>query len=213
MRLDHFAWASASLERAVADLESWTGARAQAGGSHPGKGTRNAVLSLGQGLYLALDGPDPAQPLVDNNGAWMSKLDGYLLFLFAVATDDLEGAQRILADHGVTTQVASGERRTPSGRLIAWDCLVGGDPDFGSALPHVMRWKTDAHPSQDNPGDCRLAWFGIRHPRIDRVRRLYADLGLEGAELSEGSAVELRLTIQSPRGKLLLPTQPSAREP
>lgn len=207
MKLDHFAYASASLDKAIADFESWTGVRPTPGGSHPGKGTRNALVSLGPGLYLALDAPDPAQPLVGNNGAWMAELDGYLLFLFAVATHDIERAQRVLAGHGVATRLVSGERRTGDGRLIAWDFLEGTDEAFGSALPHVMRWKTDHHPSADGPAGCRLASFTVRHPDPARVRALYAELGLEGVEVSRADTIALSMTVEGSRGDVTLPTR------
>lgn len=206
MKLDHFAYASASLDKAIADFESWTGVRPKPGGSHPGRGTRNALVSLGPGLYLALDAPDPTQQLVGNNGAWMAKLDSYLLFLFAVATDDIGRAQRVLAGHGVATTLASGERRTADGRLIAWDFLEGADEGFGIALPHVMQWKTEHHPSADSPAGCRLAGFTVQHPDPARIEALYADLGLKGVEVRRGAEIALGMTVDGSHGETTLPT-------
>lgn len=208
MKLDHFAYASSSLDKAIADFEDWTGVRPTPGGSHPGKGTRNALVSLGPGLYLALDAPDPAQRLAGNNGAWMAELDGYFLFLFAVATDDIERAQRVLAGHDVATTLVSGERRTGDGRLIAWDFLEGTDEGFGIALPHVMRWKTDHHPSVDSPAGCRLASFTVQHPDPLRVRALYAQLGLEGVEVRQGAGIALSMSVKGSRGDVTLPSRP-----
>lgn len=207
MKLDHFAYASASLEKGMTDFEDWTGVRPGPGGSHPGKGTRNALVSLGPGLYLALDAPDPAQQLVGNNGAWMAKLEGYFLFLFAVATNDIDRARAVLSDHGVTTKLVSGERCTGDGRLVAWDFLDGADESFGIALPHVMRWKTGDHPSAESPAGCRFAGFTVRHPDPARVRALYTALGLDGVEVSHGTEVSLGLAIKGLRGEIMLPTR------
>ena len=49
--IDHLVFAAPDLDRAVDDLAARFGVRASAGGKHTGRGTHNALLSLGPATY------------------------------------------------------------------------------------------------------------------------------------------------------------------
>lgn len=53
-QLDHLVVGVADLEAASAAFEASTGVKPVFGGEHPGRGTHNALASLGGGLYLEL---------------------------------------------------------------------------------------------------------------------------------------------------------------
>jgi hypothetical protein len=88
--LDHILWAVPDRDEGIAYFERLTGIRAVIGGSHPGRGTRNALVSLGANRYLELIAPDPAQPPAENFGAAIRSLTAPKLLTFVVACTDLE---------------------------------------------------------------------------------------------------------------------------
>jgi hypothetical protein len=203
MKLDHFAVSSPDLDAAAIHFEQLSGVRPEPGGSHPGQGTRNALVSLGPDIYLALDGPDPEQPLIDNNGARMASQEGSELFLFAVATDDLDHSAKVLSDFGVMTRRIAGSRQTRTGRILAWEYLEAAPSVFGRAMPHIATWKTLNHPAAEAPKGCRLSSFEVFHPEADHVEKLYQALGLD-IKVVRHAQIALRLTLNGTKGEFRL---------
>ncbi|BCG84444.1 polyphosphate kinase [Mesorhizobium sp. 113-3-9] len=205
MILDHFAWSSPSLDKAIADVEEWSGIRAAPGGSHPGMGTRNALLSLRDGLYLAIDAPDPGQQLVTNNGARMAAQPGYNMDLFAVATDDIQAAQSILERFGLAAELRTGSRKTLRGEILKWRHLAVEPSRFGNALPHISQWETANHPSLEAPIGCTLERFEVAHPLAESVRELYAALDLT-IDVVRAERPSLRVSLRGRHGAFDLPS-------
>ncbi len=200
--LDHLAYATPSLDdwsdRLAADL----GVRAMAGGSHPGKGTRNALLALGPSLYLAIDGPDPAQPLAGTTGAMMSALKAPQMNVYVLATADLSGTQAALAGLGYRSTLDRLSRKRLDGVEVAWLSLTLDDAPFGLATPILTQWLTDQHPAADSPAGCRLSSFSVATPRATELRRLFGVIGYD-QPVTEGP-VGLEARIDGPAGSVTL---------
>lgn len=59
--IDHIIYAAPDLERAIGDVHDAYGVSPVPGGRHPGYGTHNALVGLGESMYLELVGIDLEQ--------------------------------------------------------------------------------------------------------------------------------------------------------
>ncbi|HXF56202.1 MAG TPA: VOC family protein [Actinomycetota bacterium] len=159
MRIDHVVVGVADLERAAERFEAEFGLASVPGARHPGWGTGNRIVPLGDS-YLELVG------VVDQEEAERSSFGrailtlvekGDRLLLWCVATEDLEAVAARL-----DLTVARGSRILPDGTEVRWRSagLEGAVAD--RSLPFFIHWEVppERHPGR-MPAPHRTAPAGI----------------------------------------------------
>ncbi|HEY2930253.1 MAG TPA: VOC family protein [Acidobacteriota bacterium] len=205
--VDHLLLGAADLDRGIEWVEKLTGMKAVRGGSHPGVGTRNALISLGGRRYLEIIAPDPAQAAY-NFPIDVRALAEPRLITWAAATSDItavaknahEAGQQILGPR-------DGTRARPDGKVLQWKSL-GVMNKFGmqgvEPIPFFIQWAADSpHPSQDSPKGCELQSFEIEHPDPAGVSEALKKLGI-GAKVRRAGKAALKATVKTPRGRVKL---------
>lgn len=157
--LDHILLGCRDLDQGIAYVETLSGYRAALGGSHPGRGTRNALLKMGSQLYLEIIAPDPQQKEL----VWhweIAKLSEPMLLGYAVRQSNLEAYAASLLAKGIPCiGPTGGSRARPNGQLLRWQTLSYRD-DRNGLLPFFIDWDLDSlNPSSDAPGDLSLLSF------------------------------------------------------
>ena len=203
--MDHLVFGVGDLAQGIALVERQTGVRARVGGKHPGRGTHNALLSLGGRQYLEIIALDPEQTNASGSMfAALEKLTEPRFIAWAIAVDDIDDiARRARAANYELVGPQDASRAQPDGRLLKWRALRLGIPDL-EGVPFFIEWhKASVHPSQDSPAGCRLVSFAIEHTDPDRMGRVLETLGAEAA-VTRGPRVRLRARLQTPKGHVEL---------
>jgi hypothetical protein len=201
--LDHILLGCSDLDRGIDFVEKHTGVRAAFGGVHPGRGTRNALLSLGEKHYLEIIAPDPQQSGgPDHYG--LAKLIEPRLVGWAAHPGDLNEFAIRLRDANLAFDGPSpGSRKRPDGRLLQWRTLNLKD-DRDGLLPFFIEWSADTvHPSADAPAGCRIVHFALSTFNVVEIIRLCTQLGLD-VKIETVGKPYLRATIAGPKGELAL---------
>src|ERR1700709_666703 len=163
-RIDHVILGIGDLERGTAELERVTGVRAVFGGAHPGRGTQNALISLGDHHYLEILAPNPAEA-GNPEAAELSKLTALTSIGWAVRSADLAALHQSLSSRGEPIgEVRPGGRNLPDGSRLEWKTLSFA-PASSPLLPFFIEWgQGGAHPSTTSPAGCRLTGFALEDP-------------------------------------------------
>lgn len=122
--LDHVLLGCSDLERGIAFVEGRIGVRAAFGGVHPGRGTQNALLSLGGRRYLEIIAPDPQQASAKlaNN---LRELNEPRLVGWAAHPGNLDQFANRLHSAGIAFEGPQpGSRKRPDGRVLHWKTLT-----------------------------------------------------------------------------------------
>jgi len=200
--VDHIVIGISDLEKGIETIAAKTGVRPAIGGSHPGRGTWNALFSLGPNQYAELVAPDPKQKGTPDVYGLPAIAEPRLL-MWAASTPDIDGlAARLKAAGRSDVEVRPGSRVRPDGRKLAWRTLATSGND--GLLPFFIQWDAGTtHPSTDSPAGCRLESLVLSAPDPAAVERGLAALGL-AARPVPGPAPLLRATLATPKGPFSL---------
>jgi hypothetical protein len=199
--LDHLILGVSDLALGIRWVEERTGIRAALGGVHPGRGTHNALLSLGPRCYLEILAPDPAQQTL----AWFRDLPNLSeprLVGWMSHPGELTSLAESLRQSGSSYEgPRESSRQRPDGRTLRWKLLRLAD-DSSGLLPVLIEWSSDSlHPAEDAPIGCSLLQFEISSPDPEQVQKTLRAVGIT-LPISFGDRPQFRARIAGPKGTL-----------
>src|SRR5215831_5924838 len=200
--LDHLLLGVARLEEGIAWVENKTGVKAAFGGSHPGAGTHNALLSLGDRQYLEIIAPDPNQKETSALVPLLKKFPIPKPFSWAATTRDIERLANKLRRAGLNIDGPQpGSRMRPDGSQLRWRTIRLSGQSYG-LIPFFIEWASDTiHPSMDSPTGCQLADLQLYHPDPGRTSQIMMTLGV-AAEIQQATEPGLKVQLYCLKGRV-----------
>jgi hypothetical protein len=197
--LDHILLGSSDLERGIAFVEEHTGIRAVFGGVHPGRGTQNALLSLGDQHYLEIIAPDPRQHTDNTLAKKLQALGEPRLVGWAAHPRNIEALAAQLKRAGIFADGPTpGSRKRPDGKVLHWQTLNLKD-DANGLLPFFIEWGADSpHPSTDAPAGCQLIRLELLTPDPASLAKLASQMSLE-VPIAKAPVPQLHAVIEGPK--------------
>ncbi len=178
--IDHLVVTSRSREEGIAYISTLLGVSPQMGGNHPQMGTHNALLRLGDAMYLEVIAIDPKAP-APGRTRWFD-LDHLKpparprLATWVIRADDVHDAVR-------KSPVPLGPVEIMVRDSLKWQITIRRDGTLAldGAAPSVIQWSTDEHPAAGlKETGCALIELEVRHPEAKILGDLLDKLGFSG---------------------------------
>jgi glyoxalase-like protein len=203
--VDHLVYATADLDRGIAEVERVLGVRANLGGQHPIWGTRNALVALGSSSYLEIIAPDPDHSSPSEERPFgLEALASSRLVGWAAKGSGLTNFRDAAAQHGVELgSVLSGSRKQADGTALTWKltdlrCVVAD-----GIVPFFIDWGKSPHPALVASRGAILVGLRAEHPDVDHVLQMLRVVAVD-LKVGVGAAPALIAEIDCPYGRVLL---------
>jgi hypothetical protein len=200
--IDHVILGVSDLDYGLSQFQRLTGVSPVIGGKHPGRGTQNALISLGPRKYLEILAPIPGAKLADDLGTLPSMKDLTPLGWAVSSTDIDRTAQRLDRSGYETSAPQAGSRVRLDGTQLEWKTVDISKPSM-TTPPFFIQWgEGSAHPSRTSPDGCTLSSLELAEPSSEPLRKLVLTLGLD-VKVSEAGEDAMTVTLSCPNGRVV----------
>ena len=199
--IDHLVITAPSLAAGTKMLHDALGIWPQPGGEHVRMGTHNALLRLGEKLYLEVIAIDPAMAN-PNRPRWF-RLDELTaqsmprLATWVARCADIHAAHAACgAMHGEIEAMSRGD--------LNWQISIAedGSMPFDGIAPSLIQWQSPQHPaSRLEDRGCELVSLSGFHPHAERLGDLLSALKIESrVSIQNHPRPNLVAQIKTPNG-------------
>lgn len=204
-RVDHLIYTVPDLDDGIREIEDLLGVRPAVGGRHPDYGTRNALLSLGESIYLEIMAPDPELPRPRGGRLFgLDALERPRLATWVLRDEAIEDTTEWAASRGLDLgPVQAGSRERPDGTVLSWKLTDPYADRLDGAVPFLIAWGDTPHPALGAPRGGELVDLRLEHPEPEMVNSAWSVLGVE-AKVEKGHQAQWIATLRTDAGTVVL---------
>ena len=204
--IDHIVYCVPNLEEGISYIEELFGAMPSIGGRHLSKGTKNALLNLGNGCYLEILAVD--EDNLDFKGKrWMGidSIHRPQIMRWALKSDNIDIDSDVLtnysAKHGMKE---GGSRQTTDGRVLKWQMTLPTAEAEVDVIPFITDWsKSKSHPTDTLDEYCHLRTIELFHPSPTKMQSTLSALEVN-INIKQGDKEKIVIHVSTPNGLKIL---------
>jgi len=205
-KIDHIVYAVPNLEWGIDHIHNLVGVRPTFGGYHTTQGTKNAILNLGNQIYLEILAVDMDNTAFSNN-RWMGidLIQNPKITRWAIKSSDLLSDVAVLSKNNPSLgHKSKGERKMTNGELLQWEMALPLSTPEVELMPFMIDWKDSAaHPTDGLSDACRLNRISFYHPEPARTQSSFNELGIH-EQINLDHQPKISISIQCPNGVVQL---------
>lgn len=199
--VDHLVLSTPDLDEGIGYIEHLLGTEVVPGGRHPDYGTSNALVSLGEHMYLEIVGPDPQRSTARMPVLFrINQVNEPRLVTWAAKgpklADTVASARTAGIDLG---EISGGARLRPDGTTLRWRLTDPYTDRMAGIIPFFIDWGDTTHPAATLPAQCELLTVNLDHPDAEKAERGLRAVGVITQVVTSDTA-RIRATIRTPDG-------------
>jgi len=205
-KIDHIVYTVTNLDAAIDEFEKLSGVRPVFGGYHTTKGTKNALVNLGDNCYLEILTIDEGNTAI-KPPRWMGVdfVKTPQITRWSLKSNQLHQDSKILQKyHSEMGVIQGGQRQTTVGDTLTWEMILPLATPLVEPIPFMTDWQhSSVHPTHNLPPQCELIELSFTHLHPTIIQQIFSELSID-ILVQQGEEATIQAKIKSPNGVFII---------
>lgn len=195
--IDHIALGVSNTQDGMDYIENLTGVRPEIPEGQRGNWYASAALSLGNGTFLEVIGPNPEHTGFHPFKQLLAELPEPQLVFWYIGCNHFENAKAVIHENGFKLERHDRIVKEIQNDKLDYEIAVIGK-GFYSEQPCLIQWHEVPERLKDKSQHCSIAAFHVRCQQAHKLNALFAALGM--TFFAEQGENHMQLTLDTSKG-------------